>query len=145
MFLGYHPRNHDLGPCLRNHPCFNFWNMHTRIILSGTNTTYCKCLTVTMERLVWFGWKGILCKYWCLSVGLICKSVVSSPSDKWMSRSGKRTQFLLNVYVNLILGWWLFRFSVKFWSSFFLIYLKNTRGLSFHKLEAHLQIHPCTC
>ena len=58
-----------------------------------------------MKCLVCFGWDEVKCKYWCLSVGLICKFVVRSPPDNWSSKSRKGTQFLLRVYINFMLGW----------------------------------------
>ena len=67
-----------------------------------------------MEHLRWFEWDDVKFKYWCLSVRLIGKSMVSSPFNKWTSKPIKETQFLLEVYVNFMLGWWLLKSSINF-------------------------------
>lgn len=71
----------------------------------------------TMELLVLSGWDGVKCKYWCQPVGLIYKSVITSALCKWTSKLKIGTQLTLKIYVNLV-GWWLFKCSTNFGSSF---------------------------
>ena len=85
-------------PRLRNHVfiseiCLQKSHSLEQILLTLSAWLY------TMERLVWFGWTDVKCKYWYLSVGLIRKFVVSSAPDNRTSKSRKETQFLLKVFL----------------------------------------------
>ena len=64
----------------------------------------------TIDHLVCFGWKEEWCKYWCLSIGFIYKSVSSCLSESLMLRSRSKMFSLNDSCVNIILGWNLLSF-----------------------------------
>lgn len=127
--------------CLRNsHSMEQICTPHFLAICNG------------MRGMVW-EYDDIKYKYYCLSAGIIYKSVISLSSKKWRPNKEKGTQILLVVYVNLILDWWLFRSFINVWSFFssnvhikktLPIYLNHTKGFSVN-CETHFQIHPWIC
>ena len=66
-----------------------------------------------MEILQWCGWQLSIQRYWCVPVGLKCRSVPIRQSLKQTFVSRKVTSSADHEAVNLMVGWWRLRFSMK--------------------------------
>ena len=73
--------------------------MLTEVTFPGTNVIYSKCLNIYHGGLfIWLGWGDVNCKYWCLSVGLICKFLVRLSTDKLRHKFPPAIQFYWKLF-----------------------------------------------